>query len=213
MEESNMFICKYCDKECKNSNSLRNHERLCKNNPNRQFTPFHCQKFQNSSSKRGNQYTKAKKLGLDIPQISDSTREKLKKAYSSRTSEWHKENGKKISETINKKVKEGTWHTSLAKHMHIEYNGIDLHGSWELAYAKYLDANNIRWIRNKDSFTYVYDGKERKYTPDFYLIDSDEYIEIKGYKTKKDEAKWSQFPKHRKLIILMRKEFKDLKLI
>lgn len=28
--------CQYCDKECKNGNSLRNHERLCKHNPNRQ---------------------------------------------------------------------------------------------------------------------------------------------------------------------------------
>jgi len=31
-----MSNCKFCTKECKNSNSLRNHERLCKLNPNRQ---------------------------------------------------------------------------------------------------------------------------------------------------------------------------------
>lgn len=31
-----MFICQYCGKECKNANSLRNHERLCKQNPDRQ---------------------------------------------------------------------------------------------------------------------------------------------------------------------------------
>lgn len=30
------FICKYCGKICKNHNSLRNHERLCKQNPNHQ---------------------------------------------------------------------------------------------------------------------------------------------------------------------------------
>lgn len=35
-----MFICKYCGKICKNKNSLRNHERLCKENPNRQISPF-----------------------------------------------------------------------------------------------------------------------------------------------------------------------------
>lgn len=28
--------CRFCNKECKNKNSLSNHERLCKNNPNRQ---------------------------------------------------------------------------------------------------------------------------------------------------------------------------------
>ena len=30
------YICKFCGKQCKNSNSLRNHERLCKENPDRQ---------------------------------------------------------------------------------------------------------------------------------------------------------------------------------
>lgn len=35
-----MFICKFCGRECKNDNSLRNHERLCKLNPNRQISPF-----------------------------------------------------------------------------------------------------------------------------------------------------------------------------
>ena len=32
----NDFICKFCGKACKNANSLRNHEHLCKLNPNRQ---------------------------------------------------------------------------------------------------------------------------------------------------------------------------------
>jgi hypothetical protein len=31
-----MLFCKFCKRECKNENSLRNHERLCKLNPNRQ---------------------------------------------------------------------------------------------------------------------------------------------------------------------------------
>ena len=35
------FICKYCGKECINTNSLRNHERLCKENPNRQLLHGH----------------------------------------------------------------------------------------------------------------------------------------------------------------------------
>ena len=71
-----------------------------------------------------------------------------------RPKEWFTENGKKISETIQKKVAEGTWHTSLAKNMHYNYNGIDLHGTWELKYAQYLDKNNIKWIRCKEQFDY-----------------------------------------------------------
>lgn len=31
-----MLLCKFCNKSCKNDNSLRNHERLCKQNPSRQ---------------------------------------------------------------------------------------------------------------------------------------------------------------------------------
>lgn len=30
--------CKFCNKECKSLNSLRNHERLCKLNPNRDIS-------------------------------------------------------------------------------------------------------------------------------------------------------------------------------
>ena len=45
----------------------------------------------------------------------------------------------KISATCLRKSQNGQWHTSLAKKMHIQYNGEDLHGSWELKYAQYLD--------------------------------------------------------------------------
>jgi hypothetical protein len=85
-----------------------------------------------------------------------------------------------------------------------------LHGSWELKYAQWLDSNNIKWERNKSSFPYIFQDKTRKYTPDFYLPETDEYVEIKGYKTAKDEAKWSQFPEHRKLKIIMKNDFHDL---
>lgn len=73
--------------------------------------------------------------------------------------------------------------------------------------------NNIKWQRNKDSFAYTFQGKERRYTPDFYLIDDDVYIEIKGYKTEKDDAKWTQFPPHRKLVVLMKKNLVEMKVI
>ena len=125
-----------------------------------------------------------------------------------RSDESLKEHGRRVATTIADKVAKGEWHTSLAKHMHIDYNGIDLHGTWELEYAKYLDANNINWTRAKDTFAYTFDGKDRKYTPDFYLIDTNEYVEVKGYKTAKDEAKWSQFPK--KLVVLMKEELQEL---
>lgn len=155
---------------------------------------------------------KAKAEGREFI-VSKETKHKISLAAQARTPEWNKENGKRIAVAVNAKVANGEWHTSLAKHMHIDYNGIDLHGSWELAYAKYLDANNIKWVRNKDFFTYVFEGKQRRYTPDFYLVDTDEYIEVKGHKTDKDSAKWAQFPQNKKLKILMKDELSELGLI
>lgn len=207
--------CCFCGKICKNANSLRNHERCCKLNPNK-FVQS--EKFYEAMAKRRggsseNQYTKARKLGLPKPEISPDTKEKLANAVLARSKEWNAENGKKISESIKRKVEEGTWHTSLARKMHINYNGADLHGSWELAYAKFLDANNINWVRNTESFPYEFRGKTRRYTPDFFLVDTGEYVEIKGFQTEKDEAKWRQFPKDKKLVILKQQDLKLLQII
>lgn len=206
-----MLLCKYCNKECKNDNSLRNHERLCKSNPNRQSTIVETDDFK-LNHKRSNGAIKAKLEGREFI-VSSETKKKISNQVVSRSSEWNKENGKRISETVNEKVTNGSWHTSLAKHIHIDYNGVDMHGNWELKYAIYLDASDIKWIKCKDSFPYEYKETLRKYTPDFYLIDTDEYIEIKGYKTEKDDAKWSQFPEDKTLIVLMKEELIQLGIV
>jgi hypothetical protein len=195
-----MQHCKFCDKECKNDNSLRNHQRLCPKNDDRVYVNGM------TGKKGGNQYTKAEKLGLPKPIISLETSKKLSDSVLSRSKNWQEINGKKISKTVNEKVANGEWHTSLAKHMHIDYNGVDMHGNWELQYAIDLDSKNIKWIKCKESFGYIFEGKPRRYTPDFYLIETDEYIEIKGYKTEKDDVKWSQFPKDKVLKVLMKNE-------
>jgi hypothetical protein len=69
-----------------------------------------------------------------------------------------------------------------------------LRSSYELEYAKWLDSKKINWIVNKKSFEYKWEGKIRKYYPDFYLIDKDLFIEIKGYKIAKDNLKWAVVP-------------------
>jgi len=72
-----------------------------------------------------------------------------------------------------------------------------------------LDSQNIQWKRNKNWFSYFFDSKNRFYTPDFYLPEHDTYIEIKGYKTEKDEVKWFQFGY--KLIVLVKQEIESIK--
>ena len=70
-----------------------------------------------------------------------------------------------------------------------------LDSSYEYRLAVFLDSNNINWTKNKIKFPYVdEDGKDRYYTPDFYLKDLELYIETKGFKTIRDDYKWNQFP-------------------
>lgn len=211
--------CKYCQKIHKNKRSLAQHEIRCKQNPNRIESYFmtyeHQLKLTEIRKQNGcqNQYTKAKRLGLPKPICSEETRQKLSNNVKSRSKEFLKEVGKKISKTVNEKVKAGIWHTSLAKRMHYNYKGNDLHGKWELAYAQWLDKQNVKWVRNKQQFDYIFENKKRRYTPDFYLPETDEYVEIKGYETNKDRAKWSQFPKDKKLKIYKQKELTQLHII
>lgn len=104
------------------------------------------------------------------------------------------ETRKKLSDTIQSKVKSGNWHYSFSRTKTYTYRGIRFHGNWELQYAKFLDKSKIKWSRPRIGFEYLFEGKVRFYYPDFYLIDTNTYVEIKGYKTKKDEAKWKYFP-------------------
>ena len=114
----------------------------------------------------------------------------------------------KISKTVSEKASKGQWHCSFKKTRCYSFNSkfageVKLHGTWELAYAKYLDDNNINWCRPKDRFKYNFDQLKRGYgyyTPDFYLVQENIWVEIKGYETEKDKAKWSQFPHTLKVI-------------
>jgi hypothetical protein len=100
----------------------------------------------------------------------------------------------RISQNIQKRIETGTWHLSFSHARTHLYNGVKLHGMWEVKYAKHLAANSIAWRRPTEKFAYEFAGKQRYYTPDFYLYSEGVYVEIKGYQTPKDEAKWRDFP-------------------
>lgn len=58
------------------------------------------------------------------------------------------------------------------------YNGIWMRSSYELKFAKFLDSKNIKWEFEPKTFDV---GNGETYTPDFYLPETDEWVEIKGY--------------------------------
>ena len=196
-QEKIIGYCRYCGSEHKNNNSLRNHERICKENPKKQSTCFSQPNFKRMH--KGNQFTKAKELGLSKPVVTEKTREKLRRAGTGRT---HSDETKRIlSEklSLNNKGGRSKWY---------EVNGVKVQGTWERNVAEILTEKGINWIKpsaKNHSMKYEMDGKIRTYTPDFYLTDDNLYLEIKGYWWGNDREKMKhvleQNPKVNILII------------
>ena len=210
-----MYKCNICEKEFENryaflghcsSHNRKKKEKKVKVVVEKKYICKFCDKEFSTGQKLGS-HVRMCKLN---PNYSERIKKSSEKSKITKDSKWHEKYDKLVSESIMKKVENGTWHTSFKRTRIYEYNGVKLHGTWELEYAKWLDENNIKWRRPIEKFPYYFDGKNRHYTPDFYLINTKEYIEIKGYETDKDKAKWNQFPE--KLIILKSKELKKLRL-
>lgn len=187
--------CKFCEKVCKNDNSLRNHERLCHKNPDRQiivsnFIEFN-KKRKEQNIKGTNHFIKSKQLGLPLPLVSEETKKKMSEASKKRV--WSEEQRMKHSESMKTAVKKHpdsyTKNNIVGRVKNVDYNGFKLKGKWELIVAKWLDENQIKWEHETKSFEYEWNGK-RNYYPDFYLPDFDFFIEVKGYVTDRDLSKW-----------------------
>jgi hypothetical protein len=207
--------CKFCNRECKNKNSLINHERLCKLNPNYQkiksnFISYN-EKLKNGlvSKEYKNQYIKAK-LENRIITISEETKKKISNSRKgNRLSEKHKKNISDSMKTTVLKYPESYSASNInGRTPIIEYNGFKLSGSWELEVAKWLDKNNIKWTNKVTPFEYEWENSLHLYFPDFYLIDIDKYIEVKGFERDRDRCKWAVV---KNLIIIKQKDIKKIK--
>jgi hypothetical protein len=82
----------------------------------------------------------------------------------------------------------------------------------EIRYARWLNENKINWTKPQP-IKYTLDGKQRKYFPDFLLIDTDEIIEIKGYWWNTDKIKMKSVIEQNpslKIKIFTNKELTDI---
>lgn len=73
-----------------------------------------------------------------------------------------------------------------------DVDGQKVQGTYEKAFAERCRELNIKWKKCKvhsDIFSYFLDGKEKHYTPDFYLPDSRKFVEIKGFWWGRDKEK------------------------
>lgn len=196
------LFCQYCGKQCKSLNSLRQHEIRCKNNPNRidTFNSYNNIIEYNNKISQGdvnvtpkrNRYTKAEYYGLEKPKVSEEVKNKL--SQKAKLQKWSEERKKNLSNAMKNAVKNNpnsySSNNICGRVKRYLYNGVYLHGNWELKFAKFLDFNNIFWKRPEEGIEYLYNNDIHLYFPDFYLPDYDIYIEVKGYKRERDEYKW-----------------------
>lgn len=195
------FKCRYCNKLCKNANSLRNHERLCKLNPNRSMSKFEdieWQKNKTGDGKGTNRFIKAKKLGIEL-KVSCETKAKISRSKV----------GKKHTEETKLKIS-----NSMKKYL---FNNPDKvpyllnHYSKGMSYPeKYFKS-----ILDKNNINYIFQYQEGLYSLDFKInnidleIDGDQHyldkrivehdiirnevLKSKGYKIIR--IKWSDYKK------------------
>lgn len=185
------YTCKFCSRICKNGNSLRNHERLCKENPNRQQgiggSRVDSEKWQAYiKSKKGticgqyriegtcrfcNRTFTTTKSGLSQHEnCCNANPNKVIRVGTPHTEEWKKDASNRA-----KKNNLGGWHTSRS----FDYKGIKLDSSYEVTFAEDLDKNGIKWERPKP-LLYKLNGEEHRYYPDFFIPDYNIYVDTKN---------------------------------
>lgn len=208
------LVCKFCGKECKNKNSLVQHEIRCKLNPNKNELP-------NTSGKNNGMYGKHawnKGLNKDIDDRVKQSSETFKKRRSegkykltgkAKTPEIEQRRKNKLS----KYAKENNNFWKYRKKHLIKYKNFQFDSSYEIEVVKSLEENNIKWEKPK-SFKYIdNNNKEHTYTPDFYLPEYDVYLDPKndflinninpnlGYKDT-DKIKWVMEQNNIKIYII-----------
>lgn len=214
------YKCIYCGREIKNAGSLAVHQKECMFNPDRVIIP---RKSNWNKRKKpwnaGHKYQdlmgieNAKKYKEKISQGLKNSN--LVTGYGS-TPQKQQQRRNNISKAMKGNPKAGGYHgggKGKKSFYQSKNNGlVFMASSYELRYAKWLDENNIRWKRNLIKFPYKWqDGSLHYYTPDFYLDDTNQYIQIKGWIRQHDKQKWSQFPF--KLTVLLSNDLKQMKIL
>ena len=208
--------CRFCGKECKNQNSLRNHERCCKSNPNSTFKGhkgwnkgLHTGSFQNKQTyicefckkewitTKSNYTNHIKYRCLENPD--------RKIVFHGPT----EEGKKRLSEVAKRRGLGGFVPDSKGgKEKRGYYKGLYCMSSWELAFVVYnLDKGEIV-EQCKEHFDYEMNGEKHSYTPDFKI--GNVYYEIKGWHRPDTDFKVNAFPKDKTLVLLDGKDQNEI---
>ncbi len=86
-----------------------------------------------------------------------------------------------------------------------KYNEVWMDSNWEIKLAKWLDKNQIKWIRDRKICQFLWTdnlGIKRRYYPDFYLPQLNVYLDPKNkYLIEKDKDKIKRVIKENKIIL------------
>ncbi len=182
--------CKYCDKQTKSRNANTQHEIRCKSNPDRIIVK---PSYGMLGKKGANQYTYGAVM-------SEETREKI--SVTSAAQIWTEERRNNHRAAMRRAVveyPEAYNSGNRGRTRQIIIDNIKLQGQWEVDFYLWAKENGLNPQRPTEGFKYEWNGI-RTYYPDFYIPGMDLYIEVKGYETDRDRAKWLQFPKKLRII-------------
>jgi len=130
--QPNIQYCQYCGKECKNLNSLKQHEIRCKKNPDRIISAL--EKYSKNPHEAWNKgLTKETDIRIELAS------EKASKTLKGRPGHPHTEEFKEKQRQ--NALKRGLGGFNMRRG--IFYNGIKLDSSYEVILAEDLDKNNI----------------------------------------------------------------------
>lgn len=168
---SQEFYCKFCNKLCKNLNSLKQHEIRCKNNPNRirVVTP---PGYHNKGRKPWN-YMLTKDTDDRVKKHAELVSETMKGISTHSQTDETKLLLRELA------LERGLGGFNM-RNSGVVYNGIKLDSSYEVEVAKSLDEHLVQWVRPKRIPYHYTDGSLHYYTPDFYLPDYDVYLDPKN---------------------------------
>jgi len=193
--------CDFCSRLFEKPGPRKRHQKYCDLNPNRLWF------------KGSNQFIKAAEKGLPKPVISNEVRQKLSIATTKNNNIRYADPRvrKKLSDSMKKAVEkypESYGVSNRGRTKKIEAHGEVFQGKWELYFYEFCLQQNIKAERVTVGFPYMWEG-ERTYFPDFYLPDLKLYVEVKGYETDRDTAKWKHFP--HKLKVIRRAQIEQIK--
>lgn len=172
-------ICKFCGRLCKNSNSLRNHERLCKENPEHQESSWI--KFNHKRGAWNKGLTKETDLRVaNYSKSISKTMKKSEKAKEHLSTMWSDELRKQVSEN-----KKRLYSEHPEKHPNVKLAG----NRSKMTYPEQLtfDWLNEHKIENEHNYHFVTDNFNRYV--DFYLPTLKTFIEVDGDYWHKDKQK------------------------